>query len=147
MEQTQATENLSQWFSLDEQKPWEPGVYEVACKYGSGRNYFSYWCGVGFHGGWGSVERAIENKNKSIEPAYQKWRGLASDPNAKPKARGNRKVTRWLHFTGMLGSDLIHKIHGVYKTKKEAEIARDKRNSHGWRSAIQKIRFRTPEAS
>lgn len=67
-------------------------------------------------------------------------------PSAPKKRAGNKKVTLWLHITGMIGSDLIHKVHGVYKTKPEAENARDKRNSKGWRSSIRHIRFRTPEA-
>ena len=141
---------LSQWFDINVQKPWEPGVYEVReeCDIGKKQKWYSYWNGKKFmYYTHISEHDAFEKKSQPTGCITSQWRGLAYNPaaTAKPKTKGNRKVTRWLHFTGMLGSDLIHKVHGVYKTKKEAEIARDKRNSHGWRSGIKKIRFRTPE--
>lgn len=129
---------ISQWFDINVQKPWEPGVYQVPCKYGWKETYFSYWCGVGFHGGWNTVEIAIQRKKHHIEPEYQKWRGLASEPSAKPKPKSNRKVTRYVVM-----DDIERKPIASFATKKAAENYEE---SMMVLSSIKKIRFRTPEA-
>lgn len=141
-------DQLTEWFDFEKHKPTEVGVYEVQNTHCQWTNY-SYWDGRKF--------KYLTSKESLPDDAFNKrdwctgadikgWRGLSCDPSAPKKRAGNKKVTRWMHITGMIGSDLIHKVHGVYKTKPEAENARDKRNSKGWRSSIRHIRFRTPEA-
>lgn len=146
-------ENLSQWFNLDEQKPWDPGVYEVEFKSifdGANRIAKSFFDGEKFnflsHEMYGfSAEKAFE-KRKCCGGGRLvfRWRGLASDPNAKPKARGNRKVTRYVVMESLLVND---RAVASFEKRKAAD-AYLKMNP-GWPmlpNYIKKIRFRTPEA-
>lgn len=75
---------LSQWFNLSEQKPWEPGVYEI--KSGT-RWFYSFWDGCAFHAGWVSVSRAYNNRNHRFGGGdyYPEWRGLSYDPSLPKK--------------------------------------------------------------
>ena len=133
---------LSQWFDINVQEPWEPGVYEVPGIYGAEETYFSYWCGIGFHGGRNTVEIAIQQKKySSIEPRYKKWRGLSTNPTAKPKPKpkGNRKVTR---YVVMDPNYSLPTPVGTYACKENAQ-ERKQAIPGGY---ILKIRFRTPEA-
>ena len=121
--------SLSQWFNLDEQKPWEPGIYEAEGKH-SKRLYKAKWNGLIFiHPDFGD--------HRELQLVCSRWRGLASDPNAKPKPRGNRKVTRYVCVYGVFNNPCA-----VFNTKKEAEKHVDSGKS--W--SYTKIRFRTPEA-
>lgn len=137
MEQTKETENLSQWFNLAEQTPWEPGVYEV--DEDSFGKWFSYWDGKKFGYLVMDVNEAIEEFSLHTDFVVEKWRGLASDPSAKPKpkARDNRKVTRYVCVYGVFNNPCA-----VFNTKKEAEKHVNSGKSWGYT----KIRFRTREA-
>lgn len=144
MEQKKATENLSQWFNLDDQKPWEPGVYEVEIK-GYTRDKdsaYSFWDGMKFYQpciiGFKHVE---ESKTWAVTSAHRiyKWRGLASDPSAKPKARGNRRVTRYV-----VRSYDKQKVFASFVNVDNARVYADSINEQ---VRITKIRFRTPEAT
>lgn len=138
MEQTKATENLSQWFNLDEQKPRESGVYEV--DEDSFGKWFSYWDGKKFGYLVRDVNEAIEEFSLHTDFVVEKWRGLASGPSAKPKpkARGNRRVTRYVVM-----DDIERKPVASFATKKAAENYEESMMVF---SSIEKIRFRTPEA-
>ena len=131
---------LSQWFDINEQKPWELGVYKVPCRYGSEETYFSYWCGIVFHGGWNTVEIAIQQKKYSIEPRYKEWRGLSTNPTAKPKPKpkGNHKVTRYV----VMDKTQIDTPLGVFSCP---VVAANHAAKFKW-AEVEKIRFRTPEA-
>lgn len=132
---------LSQWFDINEQKPWEPGVYEVSSSRSwSPLTYSSYWCGEKFHGEWGFPEEALENKDHPGDGCGAKWRGLASDPSAKPKpkARGNRKVTRYV----VMDKTQIDTPLGVFSCP---VVAANHAAKFKW-AEVEKIRFRTPEA-
>lgn len=133
---------LSQWFDINDQKPWEPGVYKVPCRYGSKATYFSYWCGIGFHGGWNTIERAIQQKNNFTEPSYKKWRGLSSDPSAKPKARGNRRVTRYVVVSASV-VDRWKEPLAVFSSLKNVRLYAE---ACDMPIRVKKIRFLTPEA-
>lgn len=104
MEQTKSANHLSQWFNPAEQQPWGPGVYEVQCSDGL---RFSEWNGEK----WGLTTkdkcfacdwRSFSGRHTETACEIYAWRGLSSDPNAKPKpkARGNRKVTRYVVMVG-----------------------------------------------
>lgn len=134
---------LSQWFDINEQKPWEPGVYEIQYQYGPiGCAYFN---GNEFAYGWviGSREEnikyALRSANRVDCSQPISWRGISSDPSAKPKQKpkGNRKVTR---YVVMLDKNPI----AVFDTRKEC-LDYVKRGNIWW-SSIEKIRFRTKEA-
>lgn len=53
--------NLSQWFQLSEQTPWEVGVYQV--EYATGSIGHSYFDGKNFKNGWviGSAQDQIKD--------------------------------------------------------------------------------------
>lgn len=141
MELTQVNENLSQWFNPAEQQPWVPGVYAVECSDGF---RFSEWNGEK----WGLTTRdkcyacdwrGFYGKHTETACEIYAWYGLASDPSAKPKpkARGNRRVTR---YVVMLDKNPV----AVFDARKEC-LDYVKRGNVWW-SSIEKIRFRTPEA-
>jgi hypothetical protein len=139
MEKTKATENLSQWFSLSEQKPWVPGVYEVREEFDIGTNqkWYSYWNGKKFmYYTHISEHDAFEKKSHATGCITTHWRGLSSDPSAKPKARGNRKVTRYV-------VTLFGDVVATYENKRNAYLHANRNPS----SRVQKLRFRSPEAS
>lgn len=140
-------ENLSQWFSLDEQKPWEPGVYEVQYHYGQiGCAYFN---GKEFAYGWviGSREENMQSALRSANrlDCYQpiSWRGLSSDPSAKPKARGNRRVTRYVVISASV-VDRWKEPLAVFSSLKNVRLYAE---ACDMPLRVKKIRFRTPEAS
>ncbi len=136
---------LSQWFDINVQKPWEPGVYEVQYKNGSiGCAYFN---GNEFTYGWviGSREENIKDEFRSANECDSdqpiSWRGLASNhaATAKPKPKGNRKVTRYVVM------DPNYSLPTPVATYACKENAQERKQAipGGY---ILKIRFRTPEA-
>lgn len=136
-------ENLSQWFNLADQKPWEPGVYEVQRQDYDYGGQFSLFKNGKFH------EVSVKGPDLAIYWAEKsgvgdgcdvvKWRGLASAPNDKPKARGNRRVTR---YVVMDPNYSLPTPVGTYGCKENAQER--KQSIPG--AYILKIRFRTPEA-
>lgn len=88
---TYTDSDLTQWFNLSEQKPWEPGVYEVESSGLSGGVKHAHWDGVKFkyisHTG---VRRA---RDMMVVPGggwkVELWRGLNYDPSL-PKRLARR---------------------------------------------------------
>ena len=67
----------SPWFTLAEQAPWEPGVYEVATTRAA-QTYYAYWDGAGFLGAHCSVA-AAEAFGREFGPSrmlLKRWRGI-----------------------------------------------------------------------
>ena len=144
-------QELTGWFELSDQEPWEPGVYDVELgivehgKLISGIRQFSewksYWDGYCFKSASDSVERAFINRyiNESTGLRVVKWRGLASDPSAKPKPKrsGNPKVTRYVVIA--VGSEkTVATFKGETAALDYAEIV-------NFQVRVKKIRFRSPE--
>lgn len=131
-------QELTGWFELSDQKPWEPGVYKIQDRFGYDREWFSYWCGKDFHGGWGSIEDALDHKCTLYGIKYTKWRGLSSDPNAKPKPKrsGNPKVTRYVVIDVMKGEPVAS-----FHTR---DAAVDYAERMAW-PRIKRVRHRSPE--
>lgn len=128
-------QNLSQWFDLAEQKPWEVGVYEA--KYdGLDKIYYSWFNGEQFQSGWYSKQKAKENKNmpSGLGLVPEKWRGLSTNPEVKKKTSGNRKVTRYVV------TEHAYAV-GVYEVEKNARKHAERIEC----GHVQTIRFRTPE--
>ena len=132
---------LTKWYLLSEQKPWQPGVYIVLRGEDEG---WSYWCGERFHGAWSIPQEAVTafHRKLVLTSFISVWRGLASDPapkpspmTVKPKRSGNPKVTRYV---------VIQKITETFSSLENANIYADKLKTE-WR--IQKIVFRSPESS
>lgn len=142
-------QELSQWFNLSEQKPWENCVYivrneiritECAAYWDGDKFWFAENCERNFN-------RAVEIANKKKEPGgwearISEWRGLSSDPSKpapSPKPRGNRRVTRYVVMQH------VEDIPIAVFESKELAIDFAERSKHF--CYIEKIRFRTPEAS
>ena len=141
-----ADKELSQWFDINEQKPWEPGVYEVDVKYGFREPTVSYWNGEYFCFTCSKNNGYINAKQKGLirgksDCHLVKWRGLSSDQSAKPNPnpKGNRKVTR---YVVMDPNYSLPTPVGTYACKENAQ-ERKQAIPGGY---ILKIRFRTPEA-
>ena len=67
----------SPWFTLANQQPWEPGVYEVATSRAA-HTYYAYWDGAGFLGARSSVADA-EAFGREFGPSLmliKHWRGI-----------------------------------------------------------------------
>ena len=135
---------LSQWFDINVQKPWEPGVYEAEFEDDdSGWRFFSHWNGSAFNSRWLSIERCMEHAHEGFRDRRTpiRWRGLASDQSVKPKpkARGNRMVTRYVLMDPNYS---LPTPVGTYACKENAQ-ERKQAIPGGY---ILKIRFSTPEA-
>lgn len=131
-------QELTGWFELSEQKPWEPGVYEVNSFLGG--DVYSYWDGEKFKYIAMSKERAFLGRHSQtfrIESEI-KWRGLSSDPNAKPKPKrsGNPKVTRYVVIDVMKGEPVAS-----FHTR---DAAVDYAERMAW-PRIKRVRHRSPE--
>lgn len=135
---------LTEW--IEGNSPVLDGVYKVKCGF-TGRESYAYWSkktGWGT-GGHQSADIASRHTYSGAERDWYhskgfKWRGLSSDPSAKPKqkARGNRRVTRYVVM-----DDIERKPVASFATKKAAENYEESMMVF---SSIEKIRFRTPEA-
>ena len=139
---------LSQWFDINEQKPWELGVYEVReeCDIGKNQKWYSYWNGKKFmYYTHISEQDAFEEKSKPTGCITSHWRGLASNLSAKPqpKQKGNRKVTR---YVVMRKSDPPAPVATYSGWIHAARKSNDLTISTPFRYYVVKIRFRTPEA-
>lgn len=146
-------QELTGWFDLSEQEPWEPGVYDVELgiiehgKLISGIRQFSewksYWDGYCFKSASDSVERAFINRyiNESTGLRVVKWRGLSSDPNAKPKPKRsvNPKVTRYVVTSD---GDAVATFASKPLAEAYAKSIEKRRASVVW---VETIRFRSPE--
>lgn len=127
--------NLSQWFDLAEQKPWEVGVYEVTNGYYSGTVY-SVWNGKYWSFTCRSIERAILNSDTKSRDNIIKWRGLSTNPEVKKKPQNKRKT-----MYVVMDCSRIDNPAAVFTQKENAQEYADRIS---W-PRIKKTRFRTPE--
>lgn len=140
-------QELTGWFELSEQKPWEPGVYELSgCDFDD--SAYSYWDGERFMYSWRSffgVHQAWKSRSDSSQPHWfgqiTRWRGLSSDPNAKPKPKrsGNPKVTRYVVTSD---GDAVATFARKPLAEAYAKSIEKRRASVVW---VETIRFRSPE--
>ena len=129
-------QNLSQWFDLAEQKPWEVGVYEA--KYdGLDKIYYSWFNGEQFQSGWYSKQKAKENKNmpSGLGLVPEKWRGLSTNPEVKKKE--NKCKTMYVVMKAISNSPVA--------SFSNVNAARDYAGRVNFPVRIRRIRFRTPE--
>lgn len=72
--------NLSPWFDLSEQKPWQPGVYLVHVEDEPNLKFWSYWDGAAFnYRSCLSASSAFNRRHlRGGGGLVSKWRGLAS---------------------------------------------------------------------
>ena len=146
-------QNLSQWFDLAEQKPWEVGVYEVDGDTLAGRRssedgdfLAAYFDGIDFGfiacvspgSGTFSIQSAKDNfTSGSYNTNIQRWRGLSINPEVKKKPQNKRKTMYVVIDRG-----------GVVDTPVAAFFDAKNAQEYSERLAyprIKKIRFRTPE--
>ena len=130
-------QNLSQWFDLAEQKPWEVGVYEA--KYdGLDKIYYSWFNGEQFQSGWYSKQKAKENKNmpSGLGLVPEKWRGLSTSPEVKKKPQNKRK-TMYVVMNAVTNNPTASFF--------SVNSARDYAETVNFPVRVKKIRFRTPE--
>lgn len=148
--------DLTPWFVLSEQEPWEAGVYEVFVSHDS--SCFTYWDGLKFNYAWtdffgdAAIGYAHDSKRSQRQvhwfPENPKWRGLSTNPE-KPKRVEKKQKTMHIamqHQVGFRSSAL-----GSFESKKLAEKCADwhRKNIefafHKATYTVQTIRFRTPE--
>lgn len=125
--------NLSPWFLLSEQTPWEVGVYEVRDSWGS--RWMCRWDGEKFL----AQARNVETANLQTHPptiCILHWRGLSTDPEVK-KNPVNKRKTMYV----VMDCSRIDNPAAVFTRKKNAQEYADRIS---W-PRIKKIRFRTPE--
>lgn len=144
-------QELSQWFNLSEQKPWQVGVYEL--KGGGVESSYSWFNGVNFMYTWDAsfgIEQAFDSRFDNDQPSWfpeiTHWRGLSSCPSKpapSPKPRGNRRVTRYVVTESK--SIYYRTPVAVFDEKPTAQEYLKQNPKKFLR--IEPIRFRTPEAS
>ena len=131
--------NLSQWFDLAEQKPWEVGVYEVQTPLYNSQ--YSYWDGVRFnfisstrdgaHGYYLIGHRGGDGLSVT------NWRGLSFGLSTNPevkKKQGNKRVPRYV-------VTIWEEVVATYESKPNAYKHANRHPS----GRVKTIRFRTPE--
>lgn len=87
--------DLSQWFDLKKQKPWEPGVYACNVKHLPGRLVYGYFDGVSFVRFEATVKDAFHRRDYGTSAICTKWRGLNHNPSA-PKPKANKRKTMYV---------------------------------------------------
>jgi len=136
-------DQMTGWFCMTEQTPWEAGVYEV--QYSSTVQGCAYFNGNDFAYGWviGTLEQNIQNalidmnKKECVQPI--KWRGLNHNPDApeKPKSAGNKRKTMYV-----VCHQASRSTEAAFNKKENAQEYAEYLNFPVY---IKKIRFRTPE--
>lgn len=144
---TYTEDQLTGWFYVEVQKPWEPGVYLVK----SNQNKFvagCYW-----HGDrWGNAA-LLDDENQAIQAAsrwkdhligsweseIKQWRGLNHNPSAPPKlkSKGNKRKTMYV-VVSLWTSHPQAAFNDVDNARNYAEQV-------DYPVRIRRIRFRTPE--
>lgn len=144
-------DQLTEWFDIEKQKPWEPGVYLVFMEYGVER--YSFFDGKRFNyvispDSIDPIKYAFNTrKEKGAGSAVKKWRGLNFNPS-KPKKQGNKRKTMYV-VMAQNKKTLDAECDGAFAKKENAEARKQsalKIAGDTHRVWIQKIRFRTPEA-
>lgn len=90
--------DLSQWFDVEKQKPWEDGVYEVRSSSLAFRNIFSLFRNGTFHEISVVVLEPtdrIANVGVGDGCTVTHWRGLNHKPSA-PKPKANKRKTMYV---------------------------------------------------
>lgn len=126
---TYTDSDLTQWFNLSEQKPWEPGVYAVTMGTDCGKEWssqfgewFAWFDGHKFMRASRSLIAAYDQRDKlELDCAcVMKWSGLNYDPSL-PKRLARRTDPATSHAAAKQavksGARQTHmdKIHGCLK--------------------------------
>lgn len=130
--------DMTEWFKLSQQKPWEPGVYECTVEHLGSRVLFGYFDGKAFVRFESDIDILLKNANQGTGAKCVKWRGLASSPSAQKKRAGNKRKTMYVVMDKME----IDKPLGCFMCE---IVARNFASKFKW-AEVEKIRFRTPEA-
>lgn len=75
-------QELTGWFELSDQKPWEPGVYEVNSF--AGGTVYSYWSGSQFMYICKSIEDAYSRRSDQTYRLQHEFDGAAFPPTPMP---------------------------------------------------------------
>lgn len=146
-------DQFTEWFDIEKQKPWAPGVYEVAIGMEDALGRFSYWNGKEFN--WCTcqgVDKAFSMKYMlGAGAAVQFWRGLNFNPQTlknPTKKKGNKRKTMWLIYErfNFSGSKTLCAIGSTRKEAVAIKKQRDSLRYAGYSFIIEPLRFRTPEA-
>ena len=136
-------QNLSQWFLLSEQTPWEVGVYRVELSMKNKPDlrtiseWFAYWDGYKFGSFRLSPDESFRNRNSSLSQdlCNIKWRGLSTNPDVKKKE--NKRKTMYVVMKAISNSPVA--------SFSNVNAARDYAGRVNFPVRIRRIRFRTPE--
>lgn len=125
--------NLSQWFLLSEQTPWEVGVYEVEDSWGC--IWMCRWNGEKFLAQ--AKNAGIANlQTHSATICIRRWRGLSTSPEVKKKPQNKRK-TMYVVMNAVTNNPTASFF--------SVNSARDYAETVNFPVRVKKIRFRTPE--
>lgn len=128
-------QELTGWF-VNGEKPVRDGVYQTTN--GPWLGYQKFQAGKWY--GWYETPKDAAASKHIIREACQndQWRGLSSDPNAKPKPKrsGNPKVTRYVVIYVMKGEPVAS-----FHTR---DAAVDYAERMAW-PRIKRVRQRSPE--
>lgn len=139
--------NLSQWFLLSEQTPWEVGVYEVhiGLRFSDGikeakeqfQEWFAFWDGSQFSLSTGDIYRAENMKSvqEGSDVGVFKWRGLST--NSEVKKKENKRKTMYVIMKAISNSPVA--------SFSNVNAARDYAGRVNFPVRIRRIRFRTSE--
>lgn len=128
-------DQLTGWFDVEKQKPWEPGVYVV--DEDSLGTWYAYWNGESFGRLYLCPYDAKNRRNRHTNFVVTKWRGLSKKPNAKPKRSGNKRKVMYVVCCQRPRCTLAG-----FAKKENAQKYAEHLNFPVY---ITKIRFRTPE--
>lgn len=139
--------NLSQWFDLAEQKPWQPGIYQVCWMPDHMFNWYAFWDGEDFRAIYDEIHLADKCRDEKRIEVVRKWRGLSTNPEAKNKPRNQRK--QFVIVMEAAGENLErqHPV-GVFEDEKNADAfleIHQKRCPKFYYYKSWTPRFRTPE--
>ena len=123
--------NLSQWFQLSEQKPWEVGVYIVYET--NNAPWYSYWNGKKFGYLVRDVDKAENHSKFPTNFIFSEWRGLSTNPEVKKKE--NKRKTMYVVMKAISNSPVA--------SFSNVNDARDYAGIVNFPVRIRRIRFRT----
>ena len=118
----------SPWFTLADQQPWEPGVYEVATSRAA-ETYYAYWDGAGFLGARRSVADA-EAFGREFGPSLmllKRWRGIVPPSRlerfvSETWAEAQARVPALGFFHGKLVADHVAEVFHLLDCKPGYEL-------------------------
>lgn len=139
--------NLSQWFDLAQQNPWEVGVYEVQSKHQPQElGMYSFFDGHVFRYIKRDANSAFNYRADMTFAEIVRWRGLSTNPEVKKKPSGNRRVTKYAVMTSVSSIANHGQLLAVFSTEELAKKYADRESpAHFYPLEVHKIRFRTPE--